>query len=60
MDGSKMIGDSYRIVKPLFQTKGYLYAQSNPLTTQSVASKITMPSPMQYSYLCNHAVRLRE
>lgn len=45
MEGAKIIANSYKIVKPLFQVRSYLYAQGTPPLTQSAASRIIMKSP---------------
>jgi hypothetical protein len=41
-EGIKIIADSYKIIKPLFQVRSYLYAQGKFYHTQSAPSKITM------------------
>jgi hypothetical protein len=40
----KLIGNSYQIVKPLFQVGSYFYAQGKIPLTQSAASPTTMRS----------------
>lgn len=34
LEGAKIIANAYKIIKPLFQVRSYLYAQGTPLRMQ--------------------------